>query len=280
MRVMVTGDLGFIGGELKSKLIELGHDVIGLDKWIFTNYNRTRIPFDTFGRMDAIFHLGAISNTLTNDLDKTMRFNTLMTADLAEFCEREEIPLIYSSSASVYGNSYPDISPQNLYAWSKYLGERYVTAVGGVSLRYFNVFGKSEYKKLNMASVATQAFLRFRNSKRPFHLFPGKPKRDFIHVSDVVQANLDAWQLAKIPGIDRSLQFDVGSAESMTFEEVLDLMEVPYIYTASDSVPAGYQLETKARKDRWIPNWKPALPNREQFLIHRNDLLLLTSNRF
>lgn len=279
MRVMVTGDLGFIGGELKSKLIELGHDVIGLDKWIFTNNNRTRIPFDTFGRMDAIFHLGAISNTLTNDLDKTMRFNTLMTADLAEFCEREEIPLIYSSSASVYGNSYPDISPQNLYAWSKYLGERYVTAVGGVSLRYFNVFGKSEYKKLNMASVATQAFLYHRRTRKPFSLFPGRPRRDFIHVSDVVQANLDAWQLAKIPGIDRSLQFDVGSAESMTFEQVLDIMQVPYIYISNDSVPVGYQYETKARMDMWLPGWSPALSVEQQFERHRQDLIQLTSKQ-
>jgi nucleoside-diphosphate-sugar epimerase len=203
-----------------------------------------------------------------------------MTADLAEFCQRESIPLIYSSSAAIYGNSYPDPSPLNLYAWSKYLGERFVTAAGGVSLRYFNVYGATEYKKLNMASVATQAFLRFRNSKRPFHLFPGKPKRDFIHVSDVVTANLAALDLCQTEQLHYPRVFDVGTAETMTFEEVLDLMEVPYIYTASDSVPAGYQWETKARKDRWIPNWKPALPNREQFLIHRNDLLLLTSNRY
>lgn len=287
MRILLTGDNGFIGGELKAKMIADGNDVIGLDKWIFSDNFRKRIPFDTFGQVDAVIHVGAISNTLTNDIDTTLRLNTYFTADLAAYCEKHGIPLVYSSSAAVYGNSYPDIQPLNLYAWSKYLGERYVTAAGGISLRYFNVYGATEYKKLFMASVATQAFLHYNKTGLPFNLFPGKPRRDFIHVSDVVNANARALQMLFDDKMDddvrswnpprEQLVFDVGTAEAMTFEQVLDIMQIPYIHT--DKVPTSYQFQTKARKDKWLPGWKPALSNQEQFEIHRQDLIKLTSKK-
>ena len=287
MRFLVFGDNGFIGGELKSALIKAGHDVVGLDLWIFSDKYRKHIPFDQFGKVDGVFHCGAISNTLTSDIDKTLRLNTYFTANLAEYCENNRIPLVYSSSAAVYGNSYPDIQPLNLYGWSKYLGERYVTDAGGIALRYFNVFGVTEYKKMKMASVATQAFLYYIRTGRPFELFPGRPRRDFIHVSDVVNANLRALEILQaIKDDDRAdylffdkFQYDVGSAETMTFEEVLDIMEVPYIHTTSDKIPLSYQYETKARKDQWLPRWKPALSPQQQFANHRQDLIQLTSNQ-
>ena len=281
MRIIVTGDNGFIGGELKAALIQAGHDVVGLDRWIFSDKYRKHIPFDQFGKVDGVFHCGAISDTMTTDIDKTIRLNTYFTADLAEYCEKNRIPLVYSSSAAVYGNSYPDIQPLNLYGWSKYLGERYVTDAGGIALRYFNVFGVTEYKKMKMASVATQAFLYYVRTGRPFELFPGRPRRDFIHVSDVVNANLRALGILMDDEMNDDITFklvyDVGSAETMTFEEVLDIMEVPYIITTSDKIPHSYQYETKARKDQWLPRWKPALSPQQQYANHRQDLIQLTS---
>ena len=287
MRFIVTGDAGFIGGELKSALINIGHEVMGLDRWIFSEHNRKRIPFDQFGQVDGIFHCGAISDTMTTDIDTTLRLNTYFTADLAEYCEKHSIPLVYSSSAAIYGNSYPDIQPLNLYAWSKYLGERYVTDAGGISLRYFNVYGVTEYKKRNMASVATQAFLYHLRTGQPFELFPGRPRRDFIHVSDVVNANLRALEILQaIKDDDRSdylffdkFQYEVGCAETMTFEEVLDIMEVPYIHITADKIPHSYQYETRAMKTEWLPRWKPALSPQHQFARHRQDLIQLTSNQ-
>lgn len=287
MRFICTGDNGFIGGELKKELIAQGSDVIGLDRWIFSENYRKHIPFDQFGKVDGVFHVGAISDTMVTDIDKTLRLNTYFTAELAEYCNRNSIPLVYSSSAAVYGNSYPDISPLNLYAWSKYLGERYVTDAGGIALRYFNVFGATEYKKKSMASVATQAFFKYNQTGHPFGLFPGKPRRDFIHVSDVVRANIRAMEIVQsLQDSDRAdylffdkFQYEVGSATTMTFEEVLDIMQVPYFYEESNKIPASYQYETKASAQKFLPGWKPKLTLQKWFEQHREDLIQLTSKQ-
>ena len=64
------------------------------------------------------------------------------------------MPIIYSSSAANYGSDGK--LPSNLYAWSKYTAECYVNSNGGISLRYFNVYGPKEQHKGKMSSVIYQ----------------------------------------------------------------------------------------------------------------------------
>ena len=128
--------------------------------------------------------------------------------------------LFRSSSAACYG--IDDMVPSNLYGWSKYCAERVVSALGGISLRYFNVYGPGEEHKGRMASVFYQAYLQNLNG-HIFNLFPGFPKRDFIFVDDVTTANLIAIRsFASCSG----LVFDVGTATPRTFEDGLKIMQI------------------------------------------------------
>ncbi|MFN9898499.1 MAG: NAD-dependent epimerase/dehydratase family protein, partial [bacterium] len=87
---------------------------------------------------ECIFHVGANSNTMETDINTMMAENFDFTYGLALWCSENNVPLIYSSSASVYGNYDGNM---NLYAWSKYSAEAVVLMMGGVALRYFNVYG-------------------------------------------------------------------------------------------------------------------------------------------
>lgn len=140
-KVLITGTNGFIGSQLKNELENLGHkvyelneDYFDLDSWYSELYvSIRRIDYD------VIFHVGACSDTLEQNVNYMMIRNYESTKILTDYSKEKNIPIIYSSSAANYGtnNHYPS----NLYGWSKYAGEGYVISNGGIALRYFNVYG-------------------------------------------------------------------------------------------------------------------------------------------
>ena len=152
---------------------------------------------------------------------------------------------MYSSSAATYGLG--DNLPTNIYGWSKKLAEEYglKACKKFVALRYFNVYGPGEDHKGKMASVAYQAY-----KKGSFTLFPQKPKRDFVYIDDVVNANLAASKL------DRGV-FDVGYGEAVLFEDLVKGMNIKFDYTTKDKIPGWYQFHTCANKNMRIPGWEP-----------------------
>ena len=180
-----------------------------------------------------------------------MNLNYEATKILSEYCYMANCKMIYSSSAANYGTN--GRNPSNLYGWSKYAAEGIVKAMGGIALRYFNVYGPGEEHKDKMASVAYQSWLKIQAEKKVI-LFPKKPTRDFVYVDDIVSANLHA--------LDNYEQFsgnhfDVGSGESRSFEEVMQLMQIPYDYTEESIIPSGYQFFTISNKNEWLPGWAP-----------------------
>ena len=96
-----------------------------------------------------------------------------------------------------------------------------------------------------MASVAYQAY-----KKGSFTLFPKNPKRDFVYIKDVVNANLMAARL------DRGV-FDVGYGKAVSFEELVDGINIEYNYTTEDKIPSWYQYHTCADKNMRLPGWNP-----------------------
>lgn len=250
--VLVTGSNGFIGTNLISKLRE-SYNVFEITEEIFKSVEWLKILFEELDRIkpEAVFHVGAVSNTLENDVNYIMIRNYEFTQKLTDYCTIFGVPIIYSSSASCYGVNGQH--PSNLYGWSKYTAEHYVLINGGVSLRYFNVYGPGEEDKGTMASVAYQMWDNNRIEK-PIKLFPGKPKRDFVYVEDVVSANIHALE-----NYER-LQygyFEVGSGEARTFEDVLEIMEIPYTYAEENQIPKGYQIFTQSAAGKWMPEWEP-----------------------
>ena len=111
----------------------------------------------------------------------------------------------------------------------------------------YNVYGPGESHKGKMASVAHQAHLR-----GEFKLFDGKPQRDFVYIDDVVDATIYPIFNDVADGV-----YEVGSGEARSFENVLELMEIPYEYKDESEIPEGYQFYTKSYKNKFMGGWKP-----------------------
>jgi len=253
-KIVITGYKGFIGKRLYNALSNDNNLLLGIDESYFDDSNwidkLKKMLYDFMP--NVIFHVGACSNTLENDVNYMMLRNYESTKVITSWSKIYDIPLIYSSSAANYGinNQYPS----NLYGWSKYAGENYVSLHSGINLRYFNVYGPGEDHKGNMASIAYQMFLRYKNNEE-VKLFPGEPKRDFIYVDDVVSANIYAYTYYR--KLYYRKYYDVGSGESRTYEDIMKIMKIPYSYHNKNMIPKGYQFNTKSDSKLWLPGWKP-----------------------
>lgn len=254
--IIITGTKGFIGSRLLQRLkddfncIEINEDIFDVTDWV----NEIDIIVSTTNPV-AVFHVGACSNTLETDTNYMMTRNFEFTKVLSDYCnlykQTHNIPFIYSSSAANYGTD--GLHPSNLYGWSKYVAEQYVILNGGVALRYFNVYGPGEEHKRKMASVAYQMWSKHSKGEI-IKLFPGKPERDFVYIDDVINANIEAYQNFDEYHFN---SFDVGSGEARTFEDVLDIMNIPYEYTDATAIPNGYQFHTKSNSEKWMSGWTP-----------------------
>ncbi len=258
MRILVTGDRGFIGRNLVNSFPLQGIYCIELSDFYYDkNKNKTAPSYWTEELKNSlnaispevIFHVGACSDTLETDVNYVMEVNYECTKILTDWAKRNDCKIVYSSSAANYGKG---IFPSNLYGWSKYAAEGYVISNGGVALRYFNVYGPGEEDKGKMSSVAYQSYKKLREGA-DIELFPQTPSRDFIYVKDVVEANKYA---VKNYDLLRGDFYDIGSYESRTFEDVLSAMGIKeWKYKSENEIPEGYQFYTLAVKK--MPGWEP-----------------------
>jgi ADP-L-glycero-D-manno-heptose 6-epimerase len=251
-KALITGALGFIGSNLHIELKKQFKEVVGIEESIFLvdDWKNHLIEILEDSKPSVVFHVGACSNTLETDVNYMMTRNYEFTKLITDWCIKNNKPIIYSSSAANYGN---DSYPTNLYGWSKYAAEDYVIKSGGVALRYFNVYGPGEEHKDKMASVAYQSYLK---NKRGLEvkLFPLTPRRDFVYVKDVVNANIFALKnYFKL----KKNYYDVGYGESRTFEDMLNILEIEYTYHDVLLIPKSYQFYTCSDKSKWLPNWEP-----------------------
>jgi ADP-L-glycero-D-manno-heptose 6-epimerase len=293
--LLVTGGAGFIGSNVVAALNEAGRsdvvvcDFLGHDgKW--RNLAKRQLadivpPAELLDwlkgrKLDAIIHLGAISETTATDGDLVIETNFRLSMRLLDWCTASAVPFIYASSAATYGDgaegfgddaSLPALKklrPMNLYGWSKQLfdlsvaerlarGERLPPQWAG--LKFFNVFGPNEYHKGAMMSVLARRFDDVK-AGRVVQLFKshrdgiadGDQRRDFIYVDDVVRVVM--WLLAtpSVSGI-----FNVGTGKARSFR---DLMLAAYAALGTapniqyidmpEAIRGSYQYFTQSEVDR------------------------------
>ncbi len=251
MYYIVTGAAGFIGSNLVKALNERGEsNIIAVDNLKSADKFKNLVDCDIADFLDkedfrrklregffdglvvAILHQGACSDTMATDGRYVMDNNYQYTLELLNYCQEEEIPFLYASSASVYGGgrefreSRECEAPLNVYAYSKFLFDqivrrRHKLAAQVVGLRYFNVYGQREQHKGRMASVAYHFFNQYRAEGR-VRLFEGSDGyenggqlRDFVSIEDVVRVNLHFLNHPEISGI-----FNVGTGQAQSFNDV------------------------------------------------------------
>lgn len=253
MKILVTGTSGFIGSQLANSLEKGGHKFIVKidDEYLKDNWKENLLDILSFNKPDVVFHVGACSDTLEQNVNYMMTRNYETTKLLCDWCKQNNKKIIYSSSAANYGTNGE--YPSNLYGWSKYVAEDYVINTGGIALRYFNVYGPGEDKKGRMASFLLQAYKKNKNNEKVF-LFPKQPTRDFIYIDDVVSANISAMNNYEIA---RGKYYEVSTGTSSSFEEMLKLAKIKYNYLPENKIPLGYQFYTRGDSTKWLPGWKP-----------------------
>jgi len=257
--LLVTGGAGFIGSNLVAGLNEAGRtDIVVNDalgdggKW--RNLGKRQLadivpPGDLMrwlaGRkLEAVIHLGAISDTTATDGDLVVDTNFRLSLSLLDWCTASRTRFIYASSAATYGDgneSFDDdwspaalkrLRPMNLYAFSKHLFDlamvdRFANGANlppqWVGLKFFNVFGPNEYHKGEMMSLIAKRFGDIKHGK-PVRLFKshhdgiadGEQKRDFIYVDDTVAVMLWLLETPSVSGI-----FNVGTGNARSFRDLI-----------------------------------------------------------
>lgn len=274
MKIFITGGCGFIGGHLIKRISPLKYgNVYAIDEAgkilqkkqelspfveQFIDYQEFLQNLHILEKDDVIFHQGACTDTMNYDNMEMMYKNFEYSKILFDYCYRNNIRLIYASSAAVYGlgenGFYEDLEcekPINLYAKSKLLFDNYVRCFEPRSqilgLRYFNVYGPGESHKGKMASTILQFFNQIMEEGvvRPFQ---GSEDflRDFIFVDDVINVNLFFLRHPEISGI-----FNCGSGDPKSFMQIIKHLKNHYKFDIIEKeMPTGlkkkYQTFTKA----------------------------------
>jgi ADP-L-glycero-D-manno-heptose 6-epimerase len=260
---LVTGGAGFIGSNVVASLNETGatdivvNDALGHDDAKWRNLAKHRItdlvpPAELVRwldarKLDAVIHMGAISDTTATDGDLVMENNFRLSVRLLDWCTQTRTPFIYASSAATYGDGshgFDDdwtpealrhLRPMNLYGWSKQLfdlavAERYAKKEPlpphWVGLKFFNVYGPNEYHKRHMMSVLAKVFDGAK-AGQPVRLFKshragiadGDQRRDFIYVDDAVAVLRWLLDASSVNGI-----FNVGTGKAESFRDMIGAM--------------------------------------------------------
>jgi ADP-L-glycero-D-manno-heptose 6-epimerase len=295
--LLVTGGAGFIGSNVVAALNEAGradivvNDVLGTDqKW--RNLAKRQVadvvaPADLFRwlderKLDAVVHMGAISDTTATDADLVMENNFRTSMRLLDWCTGANVPFIYASSAATYGDgvqgfndewspeALQKLKPMSLYGWSKQLfdqavAERFVKKEKlppqWAGLKFFNVFGPNEYHKGEMMSLVAK---RFDDAKsgRTVRLFKshregigdGEQRRDFIYVDDAVAVVRWLMQTPSVSGI-----FNVGTGKARSFRDLISSLfralnlepKIEYI-DMPENIRGQYQYFTEAKVENLL----------------------------
>jgi ADP-L-glycero-D-manno-heptose 6-epimerase len=289
--LLVTGGAGFIGSNVVACLNDAGRSDIVVNDLIGTGgkwHNLAKrqladvVPPGELVRwldgrkLDAVIHMGAISDTTATDADLVLENNFRLSLKLLDWCTTARVPFIYASSAATYGDGVAGFSddwsppalrtlaPMNLYGWSKHLFDLAVAERAAkheplppqwAGLKFFNVFGPNEYHKGEMMSLVAK---RFDDAKqgRAVKLFKsnragiedGDQRRDFIYIDDAVA--VVRWLLGSpsVSGI-----FNVGTGQARSFRDMISTLfralgrepNIEYV-EMPDAIRNQYQYFTQA----------------------------------
>jgi ADP-L-glycero-D-manno-heptose 6-epimerase len=254
---------------------DLTHEKLkNINDLVFKDYLDKECFFEAYGELltkeDVIIMMGANSSTLCKDKN-IMHENYEYMQDVINLCIKYNTPIIYASSASVYGNRQDGgYQPLNLYAFSKMMVDKFVIEtleekhhplehklsipfIAG--LRFHNVYGgRGEAHKNNQASVIYNWHKQIKTSAyKGITLFKGENKRDFVYIEDILDIIDFFCKNRHVPF--KSGIYDVGSGEARDFADIANYMSERYersisLEEMSLDLKEQYQFHTKANLDK------------------------------
>jgi UDP-glucose 4-epimerase len=251
--IAVTGSSGFIGSHLVNHLTQKGYHVIKLDYSEGIDLlNKTQVL--NTPEFDTIIHLAAKSFVPQSFKDPWDFYNNnlLSTLNVLELARKYSAKVIFLSSY-LYGNpvylpidELHPLQPHNPYSRSKLICEKLCEGyfqdyeLSITIFRPFNIYGPGQNKSFLIPSILDQ----FKSGE--IVLKDSRPKRDFIHVFDVVQAIVNSLELNKV-GLNT---YNLGSGKSLSIPQLIDIIKdiikTPVKVTFTNEIRSGEVLETLA----------------------------------
>jgi ADP-L-glycero-D-manno-heptose 6-epimerase len=264
--IIVTGDRGFIGSELKQYLINKGYEVHGLD-WATRGNTYTQTS-----PIEWIFHLGAISETNVYDWEELTKKNIEDTQAWIRVANEWGCGITYASTASIYGPwvgspEWGPVQPQHPYGVSKLTIDNWCATLNLTvpvqGMRFFNVYGRNEGHKNQPSPVRRYVEQAITQRRLTVWEHEGRlGSRDFISIDDCIDAMMKLKQ-AGVSGV-----YNIGTGRQLTFKDIAtsvqrkvgtenaQIMTVPM----PDDVVKNYQWESCANLNKLIqviPDWNP-----------------------
>ena len=288
MKYVVTGGAGFIGSHITEKLVERGDTVTVIDnlktgkeknlesvkekiKFVKGSILDVKLLEEITHNVDGIFHqaaLASVQESFTKP-DEYNEVNVNGTENILKFAKKLKIKVVYASSSSVYGNpknipikETDEKNPINPYAETKLKDEELAAkyakmGVNVIGLRYFNVFGMRQSKEY--AGVIKLFLERIRDGLPPKINGDGTQFRDFVHINDVVNANIMA--------MDSNVKHDFFNVGTNSAVSILDLAKMMIQYSQLNIEPI-YGPSLKGDVQRTLADinsineklyWKPSI---------------------
>jgi UDP-glucose 4-epimerase len=297
--VLVTGGAGFIGSHLCEGLLARGYRVRALDSLVYGR--REHVPagvefiqgdirdLATCQRaaqgMDGVFHCAAMSRSgpSQEQIDTCTQSNITGTQNMLLAARDAGVKgFVYSGSSTYYGNrpaphrESDSADLLNIYGLTKHVGEEYCLLFDKnfdlpcVVLRYFNVYGPRQPQTGAYALVLGIFLNRLAENKVLEIHGGGAQRRDFVHVRDVVAANILAFEHARDNGV-RGEVFNVGSGENLSVKELADMISPNQVNTAARKCDAAVTL-ADISKIKAALGWSPQVA----FVDGLKELLALT----
>ena len=264
MRVLVTGGAGFIGTNLIKRLLELEHTVISIDNYhtgLESNHQRgcKYLNHDIFNLrefppVDIVFHLAAVARIQPSFKEPKKYFlsNANATFNLAEWCAKNNTPIVYSGSSSKHSGRF-----KNPYTFSKDIGEDVITlfqshfGLQASVARFYNVYGPYQLTQGGYTTLIGRWINNIENNIECEIYGDGEQRRDFTHVDDIVEA-----LLLIMDNKAYGYSFELGRGKNHSVNEIANMFGISPRYVDPKPGEAKITLNT-SNEAKQVLGWNP-----------------------
>ena len=269
MRALVTGGAGFVGTNLIKTLLSKNYEVVSVDNYktgtqlnhqpgvTYTNFDIRNInDYSAWGEFDVVYHLAAVARIQPSFKDPIDYFTTNANGTLliAQFCAKNNIPLVYAGSSSHHSGKF-----KNPYTFSKDIGEEIIQlyqmhfGLRASITRFYNVYGPHHLKEGGYTTLIG-AWEKCIEENRPLTIYgDGSKRRDFTHIDDITNALILILEKQEWGHI-----FELGRGENYSVQEIADEFgkEVTYKEDKPGEAQETLCTDTLAKE---LLGWEPKL---------------------